>query len=69
MLYFKGCKKIKCKDCKGKAFYVLEGYEYICNSCSGLGYSLKEVLVDMETLAKKIGERIKCKEREKNLRK
>ena len=60
MIYFEGKKKIKCKTCKGTAFYVLEGYEYICNDCEGIGYKLKTVLVDIETLAKKIGDRLKC---------
>ena len=66
MIYFKGTKKIKCKHCKGRAFYVLEGYEYICSDCDGLGYNLKEVLVDMETLAKKIGDINGKKDRSKS---
>jgi len=56
MIYFKGTKRIKCESCKGRAFYVLEGYEYICNVCKGMGFKLKEVLIDMETLAQKLGD-------------
>ena len=38
---------------------MVEGYEYICNGCKGLKYELKKVLIDIETLAEKIGDKIK----------
>ena len=60
MIYFEGKKKIKCKECGGKAFNIVEGYEYICNKCEGIGYMLKTVLVDIETLAKKLEGKIQC---------
>jgi hypothetical protein len=50
MIYFQGKKKMCCDACKGKAFYILEGYEYICNVCDGLGYKLIDVNIDIETL-------------------
>ena len=58
MIYFEGKRKTKCDSCKGKAFHLVEGWEYICNDCGGLGYKLKTVLVDMETLANKLEKKI-----------
>lgn len=58
MIYFEGKRKIKCKVCKGTAFYLLEGWEYICQECEGLGYKMKTVLVDFETLANKLEKKI-----------
>ncbi len=59
MIYLEAKKKIKCKDCKGSGYKMVEGYEYICNGCKGMKYELKKVLIDIETLAEKIGDKIK----------
>ena len=60
MIYIECKKKIKCKTCKGAGFVLVEDYEYVCNDCRGLKYKIKSVLVDIETLAEKVGEKIKC---------
>lgn len=57
MIYFPGKKKQCCATCGGKGFYILEGHEYICNDCKGLGYKLIDVNVDIETLKKMIKEK------------
>ena len=49
MIYLEAKKKIKCKDCKGSGYKMVEGYEYICNGCKGLKYELKKVIIDIET--------------------
>ena len=41
MMYFEGKKKIKCKECNGSGYNMIEGYEYICPKCKGLKYELK----------------------------
>ena len=57
LIYFPAKKKRCCEECKGKAFYVLEGYEYICQSCEGRGYEMIDVSGDIETLKTMIGEK------------
>ena len=61
MVYFKAKEKIKCKGCHGSGFSMVEGYEYICLDCKGMKHTLKDVLIDIETLAEKIGDKLKCK--------
>lgn len=59
MIYLEAKKKVKCKECSGSGYNMIEGYEYICPKCKGLKYELKKVLIDIETLAEKIGEKLK----------
>ena len=70
MIYLEAKKKIKCRSCKGSGYKIVEGYEYICIECKGLKHELSNVLIDIETLAEKIGDTI-CKKdlKSKNLRK
>ena len=58
-----GKRLIKCKPCGGAGFTLIEGYEYICNSCGGKKKETRDVLVDIETLATKIEEKINGKEK------
>ena len=59
MIYLEAKKKIKCKTCNGSGYNMLEGYEYICPDCKGLKHTIKNVLIDIETLAEKIGDKLK----------
>tara|TARA_R110002020_G_scaffold472472_1_gene700601 strand:- start:21344 stop:21529 length:186 start_codon:yes stop_codon:yes gene_type:complete len=61
MIYIECKKKIKCSGCKGTGYNLIEGYEYICNDCKGIKYKIKSVLMDIETLAEKVEEKIKWK--------
>ncbi len=38
-----------------------EFMNHICMDCKGMKHSLKDVLIDIETLAEKIGDKLKCK--------
>jgi DnaJ-class molecular chaperone len=58
MIYLNATRTIKCKDCKGRGYDLIEGYEYICKECKGSKTVRKKVLMDIETLAIKIGEKI-----------
>ena len=58
MIYLNAINRIKCPECKGKGFNLVEGYEYICNDCKGSKHKRKKILLDIETLAIKIGEKI-----------
>ena len=58
MIYLNATKRIKCPGCKGRGYSLLEGYEYICNECKGSKHKRKKILLDIETLAIKIGEKI-----------
>ena len=59
MIYIEAKQKIKCKNCHGAGYKMIEGYEYICPECKGMKYILKTVLMDIETIAEKVGEKIK----------
>ena len=61
MIYLEAKRKIRCKGCNGSGYNIIEGYEYVCPDCKGLKYSLKKVLIDIETLAEKIGEKLNGK--------
>jgi len=63
MIYFPGKKIIKCRACKGRGYSLIEGYEYICNSCGGKKKETRDVLVDIETLVTKIEDKINGKEK------
>ena len=63
MIYFPGKKIIKCRVCRGRGYTLVDGYEYICNSCSGTKKETRDVLIDIETLAIKIGEKLNVKEK------
>ena len=58
MIYLEAKKRIKCPECHGSGYKMVEGYEYICMKCKGLKYKIKDILIDIETLAEKIGEKI-----------
>ena len=49
MIYLEAIKTIKCNECKGRGYYLLEGYEYICSYCKGTKRIKKKVLMDIET--------------------
>ena len=59
MIYIEAKQKIKCKNCHGTGYNMIGGYEYICPVCKGMKYTFKTVLMDIETIAEKVGEKIK----------
>ena len=66
MIYFPGKKRIRCKECKGRGFFIIEKYEYICVACKGKKTKTIDVLVDIETLAIKIGEKLNEQKKSKD---
>ena len=59
MIYLEAKKKVKCKHCNGSGYNMIGGYEYVCPVCKGLKYEIKDVLIDIETLAEKIGDKLR----------
>ena len=58
MIYLEAKERIKYPRCKGSGYKITEGYEYVCMECKGLKFKNRDILIDIETLAEKIGEKI-----------